>query len=135
MHNCVNSVFISKIHNNSPSNREFNVNSISIWRIHYQISNSIWIHYFSREFIMNSVYDPWLHYLFREFTIITLSNSGIHCEFTIHFANSLWIQFFFREFTIFFATQLWIHFLFRELTLNSLWITRICYKNTSCFAN
>ena len=44
---------------------EYIKNALSFTRSHYPIASLLWIHYFSREFIMNSVFVMRIHYLLR----------------------------------------------------------------------
>ena len=98
---------------NSPFVREYPMNSGSVLRIHYEIiifsMDSLWNHYLSCEFTLNSLpirgdtvnslLISWIHFQFRELTINPVSFSRIHFFFAdslsiswrYHFANKLWI--------------------------------------------
>ena len=141
----INSFGVSRIHYESTINftnmicvlytHEYIKNALSSTLSHYHFASLLWIHYFSREFIINSVSVPRIHYLSRQFTVNSLSIPQIHYEFTVFFGNSLWTDYPFREFTIcfaniiwiyyLFADLLWIHSLFHEFSMNSLSISRI----------
>jgi hypothetical protein len=126
--------------------REFTINSLSHWQIHY---GSI-IFFANFEFTISFGYSLWILYLFREFTINSLSQWQIHFGSIIFFAN-LRDSLFVREFTLYllslsriyygsinfslidpeytisFANSLSIHYLFRELTMNTLSSSPIRY--------
>ena len=98
--------------------------SLIIFEFTNFFENSLQIHYFYREFALNSLPSSWIHNeftiyftnsqrmhcYFRDFTFNSLSISLIHFKFTISLANSLSIHYLFREFT----TK--IHYMFREFT-------------------
>ena len=113
----INSLSISPIHFPFTLSREFNMNTLSLRRIHYEfifhfvnllstsrennqftvcIANSRWIHFIFRQFTVKLVF-------FRGFIINSLSVSRLHHlfhdQFTICIANSLCHQFIFRQFT------------------------------------
>ena len=102
--------------------REFAMNSLSIWRIHYEFTWSFaklpWIHYLFRENTMNSLSVWLLHY---EFTMF----SRLNYELTLCSRNSLSFTLIYNEFTIYFANSLWIHCLFLEFTMNPLSILSV----------
>ena len=82
--------------------------SLSFWRIYLKFcdslwifAKSIWIHYFSREFIMNSVCGPRIQYLFRDSTIISLSVPRIRYLFRENAMNLLSFPLLHYEFTVY----------------------------------
>ena len=71
----INSFGVSRIHYESTINftnmicvlytHEYIKNALSSTLSHYHFASLLWIHYFSREFIINSVSVPRIHYLSR----------------------------------------------------------------------
>ena len=124
----INSLFILRIHYKFTIDlatslwknfvfREYTKNLLSFSWLNYQIANLLYIHFFSREWIMDSASVPQIHYL-------TLINH----TFTIFFANSLWIYCLFHDFTIYFImflrvlSFLQIHYEFSIYFANPPWI-------------
>ena len=125
------------------------------------MTNSLWIHYWFREFTLNSLsysrnqykitiffaISLWIYsifriqYLFCEFTLNPRSFSNHydfdmkslwnHYAFTIFFTFSLRIHHLFRECTICFANSLWFHYLLRDFSLNSLFFPEFTFNSLS----
>ena len=90
----VNSLPISRFY------YEFNIFSPKSLLIHFFIAETIWIHYFCRDFTMISLSAWWFHYEYRKIKMISLSSSRNHYEYTINIAILRWIHYIFRVFTI-----------------------------------
>ena len=90
----VNSLSISRFY------YEFNIFSPKSLLIHFFIAETIWIHYFCRDFTMISLSAWWFHYEYRKINMISLSSSRNHYEYTINIAILRWIHYIFRVFTI-----------------------------------
>ena len=103
----------------------------SLW-IRYSFPDCTWIHYFFREFAINSLSFRPIQYWFRGLNFNWLFWENY--KFTTCFTNNLWIiyifwiHYFFMiriESVIFFANKLWILYLFRKFTINTISISRI----------
>ena len=104
---------------NSPFVRAYPMNSGSVLRIHYEIiifsMDSLWNHYLSCEFTLNSLpirgdtvhslLISWIQFLFREFT----SFSRIHYQFRENTISQTSYEFF-----TYFTNLLWILMMFGE---------------------
>ena len=113
------SLFLSRIHYYSLSNREFTVNSISISRFHYLLSElTVYI-----AKLMS------IQMVFRGFTLNSLYFSRIHFQSTIYFMISLWIHLMYRDLRIYYEFTWCIAI--RGYTMDSIFISLIHYYSLS----
>ena len=117
--------------------REFTIVLANLLWIYLEFCDSLWIfakslwnHYFSREFTINSVSFPRMHYLSRLFTINSLFFLRTQNKFTI-FSR---IHYLFRDSTMILLSVPRIRYLIREDTMNSLSFWRIYYEFSWSFA-
>ena len=101
--------------------------------MHYFFAKSIWMHFLFREFTLNPfcfARSLWINYLLR----VSLWIHYLSRELTICFGNSPWIHLLFLQNHYKFEWR-WICYPFHCNTVNSLFISRIFYEFTICFAN